>query len=331
MAKESDWELEVAGQRVQIIKQDAGAAACWSSAPRSLPAADRSLVALLGASPGASTAVWIMVHMLENCFHEQLSANGVAQAQGDDPVLRRYPDDDAALCRAGAQGPQPAANVLGAAHPPRRHGSSVDREQVVMPSHPARLARRHRPRSRNLARCRRRSTSATAPPPSPIPWTSCCASARRCCVPGDTAFRVRECDGRARRAIGIDALSVHVALGGMTATARRGGERVTLAREVAPLGINASRIGALEQPRTQHGARPDAARAGGRRSTPSRPTPPLHSIAPIAAGDRRRLGLLLLPQRRRHAGRPAAVAAGGGLGQARASLLFAPAAATSTP
>jgi uncharacterized membrane protein YjjB (DUF3815 family) len=47
--------------------------------------------------------------------------------------------------------------------------------------------------------------------------------------------------------MGIDALAVHIAIGGgMTATARRGSEHVTLASEIAPLGINASRLGSLE-------------------------------------------------------------------------------------
>ena len=38
-------------------------------------AADSSLVALLGASPGASTAVFIAIGVLENCFKDQLTAN----------------------------------------------------------------------------------------------------------------------------------------------------------------------------------------------------------------------------------------------------------------
>jgi malate dehydrogenase (quinone) len=38
-------------------------------------AADRSLVALLGASPGASTAVFIAIKVLEQCFKDELKAN----------------------------------------------------------------------------------------------------------------------------------------------------------------------------------------------------------------------------------------------------------------
>jgi malate dehydrogenase (quinone) len=39
-------------------------------------AADGSIVAMLGASPGASTAVWIMVEVIERCFPEKLQKGG---------------------------------------------------------------------------------------------------------------------------------------------------------------------------------------------------------------------------------------------------------------
>ena len=42
---------------------------------------------------------------------------------------------------------------------------------------------------------------------------------------GDTAFRVREWMGVIARGFGLDALAVHVTLGGMIATARRGANR----------------------------------------------------------------------------------------------------------
>jgi uncharacterized membrane protein YjjP (DUF1212 family) len=63
---------------------------------------------------------------------------------------------------------------------------------------------------------------------------------------GNAAFRVRQWMRVLGRAMNIDALAVHIALGGMTATARRGNEHVTLASEIAPIGINTWRIGALE-------------------------------------------------------------------------------------
>ena len=64
---------------------------------------------------------------------------------------------------------------------------------------------------------------------------------------GDTAFRVRESMGTLATNMGLDSLALHVTIGGMTATVRRDGEFATLATEIAPLGINASRIGELER------------------------------------------------------------------------------------
>jgi malate dehydrogenase (quinone) len=75
--EEKDWELDVAGQRVQIIRKDTLHTGKLEFGTEIVSAADSSLVALLGASPGASTAVWIMVHMLENCFHKELVGHWV--------------------------------------------------------------------------------------------------------------------------------------------------------------------------------------------------------------------------------------------------------------
>jgi malate dehydrogenase (quinone) len=68
----TDWEVSIAGQRVQIIHRDKAHTGKLEFGTEIVHSADSSIVALLGASPGASTAVSIMVHMLENCFHEQL-------------------------------------------------------------------------------------------------------------------------------------------------------------------------------------------------------------------------------------------------------------------
>src|SRR5436190_1991450 len=74
--KEADWRLEVAGQRVQIIKKDPQHTGILEFGTEIVKSADCSLVALLGASPGASTAAWIMVRVLETCFADQLKAEG---------------------------------------------------------------------------------------------------------------------------------------------------------------------------------------------------------------------------------------------------------------
>ena len=75
-AKSSDWEREVAGQRVQIIKPDPHRGGILEFGTELVPAHDNSLVALLGASPGASTAVFIALGVLEKCFKNELRPNG---------------------------------------------------------------------------------------------------------------------------------------------------------------------------------------------------------------------------------------------------------------
>ncbi len=59
-----DWRLEVAGQRVQIIKSDPKTGGRLEFGTEIVRSADGSLAALLGASPGASTAVAIMLELL---------------------------------------------------------------------------------------------------------------------------------------------------------------------------------------------------------------------------------------------------------------------------
>ncbi|SHE37078.1 malate:quinone oxidoreductase [Pedobacter caeni] len=70
-AKMEDWELETAGQRVQVIKKDEEHGGILEFGTEMVTAADGSIAALLGASPGASTAVSIMVTLMERCFGEQ--------------------------------------------------------------------------------------------------------------------------------------------------------------------------------------------------------------------------------------------------------------------
>lgn len=71
-AKDEDWELEIAGQRVQVIKADEEEGGVLEFGTEVVASADGSLAALLGASPGASTAVSIMIGLLERCFPEQM-------------------------------------------------------------------------------------------------------------------------------------------------------------------------------------------------------------------------------------------------------------------
>jgi len=69
---EDDWRLEVAGQRVQIIKKDPVHGGILQFGTELVGSADKSIIAMLGASPGASTAVAIMVDVLERCFPDKV-------------------------------------------------------------------------------------------------------------------------------------------------------------------------------------------------------------------------------------------------------------------
>ncbi|OBK25252.1 malate dehydrogenase (quinone) [Mycobacterium asiaticum] len=64
----SDWELTVAGQRVQVIRRDKGNGGVLDFGTTIVGAADGSIAGLLGGSPGASTAVPAMLDVLQRCF-----------------------------------------------------------------------------------------------------------------------------------------------------------------------------------------------------------------------------------------------------------------------
>ncbi|MBC8077529.1 MAG: malate:quinone oxidoreductase, partial [Chloroflexales bacterium] len=61
-----------AGQRVQVIKKDAEHGGILEFGTEVVSAKDGSIAALLGASPGASTAVSIMLDLLGRCFPDAL-------------------------------------------------------------------------------------------------------------------------------------------------------------------------------------------------------------------------------------------------------------------
>ncbi|ORB86418.1 malate dehydrogenase (quinone) [Mycobacterium kansasii] len=67
-ARDSDWELTVAGQRVQVIRRDKRKGGVLEFNTTFVGAADGSIAGLLGGSPGASTAVPIMFEVLQRCF-----------------------------------------------------------------------------------------------------------------------------------------------------------------------------------------------------------------------------------------------------------------------
>jgi malate dehydrogenase (quinone) len=81
-AVKQDWTRAVAGQRVQTIKPHMSSG--WFKHEEGVlefgtevvSAADKSIVALLGASPGASTAAFIALEVLQRCFDRELTQGG---------------------------------------------------------------------------------------------------------------------------------------------------------------------------------------------------------------------------------------------------------------
>jgi len=100
-AQLEDWKIEIAGQRVQVIKKDKKKGGVLEFGTEVVSSADGSIAALLGASPGASTSVPIMISLLKKCFPERAST-----AEYEDKLKQMIPtigqslNDDADLCRA---------------------------------------------------------------------------------------------------------------------------------------------------------------------------------------------------------------------------------------
>lgn len=97
-AELKDWHLLTAGQRVQIIKQDPHKGGVLQFGTEIVAAADGSIAALLGASPGASTAVDVMLDIIGTCFSGRLPEwraklekiiPSYGQSLRDDPDLYR--------------------------------------------------------------------------------------------------------------------------------------------------------------------------------------------------------------------------------------------------
>jgi malate dehydrogenase (quinone) len=96
-----DWELAIAGQRVQVIKKDEKEGGVLEFGTEIVAAGDGSLAALLGASPGASTSVSVMIDVLKKCFPVQMESEAwQTKLKEMIPSYGQKLSEDAALCRA---------------------------------------------------------------------------------------------------------------------------------------------------------------------------------------------------------------------------------------
>ena len=103
-AKMEDWDLKSAGQRVQTMKKIHSGSwriSQWGSlefGTEVVTSADGSIAALLGASPGASSSVSIMIDVLNKCFKDEMkTAPWIAKMRQMIPTYGKHLGDDAFL------------------------------------------------------------------------------------------------------------------------------------------------------------------------------------------------------------------------------------------
>lgn len=97
-AKSADWRLEVAGQRVQIIKREGKDRGVLRLGTEVVASQDGSISALLGASPGASTAAPIMLELMAKIWPQRMaSAEWQQRIREVVPSWGRKLNGDAAL------------------------------------------------------------------------------------------------------------------------------------------------------------------------------------------------------------------------------------------
>ncbi|MES1166932.1 MAG: malate:quinone oxidoreductase, partial [Pseudomonadota bacterium] len=78
-AKAADWKLVDGGIRVQAIKKTDGEAGIVHFGTEVLTSADKSMSALLGASPGASVCVNIVLDVIKQCFPHLITSPRMAE------------------------------------------------------------------------------------------------------------------------------------------------------------------------------------------------------------------------------------------------------------
>jgi len=100
-AKLDDWKLLEAGQRVQIIKKDKELGGILEFGTEVITTSDGSLACLLGASPGASTAVAIMLEIVPKCFAKEMQSDAwITKMKQIIPSFGYSLNDNPALCQA---------------------------------------------------------------------------------------------------------------------------------------------------------------------------------------------------------------------------------------
>lgn len=102
-AEQADWDMITAGQRVQVIKRDpASGKGVLQFGTELIVGSDGSIAGLLGASPGASTAVSAMLTLLERAFPDRTDAWRPLLQQAIPSYGRKLSEDPALLAEVRA-------------------------------------------------------------------------------------------------------------------------------------------------------------------------------------------------------------------------------------
>ncbi|TQN42750.1 malate dehydrogenase (quinone) [Blastococcus colisei] len=104
LAEEHEWDLITAGQRVQVIKRDAATGrGVLQFGTELVVGGDGTIAGLLGASPGASTAVSAMLTLLEQCFPDRMPAWRPALQEAIPSYGRRLSEEPGLLAEVRAE------------------------------------------------------------------------------------------------------------------------------------------------------------------------------------------------------------------------------------
>lgn len=96
-ARAEDWEMITAGQRVQVMKKDPKKGGVLQFGTEVIAGGEGTIAGLLGASPGASTAVHAMLDVMARCFPEKFESEWKAEVLKRIPAFATGVNHDAAL------------------------------------------------------------------------------------------------------------------------------------------------------------------------------------------------------------------------------------------
>lgn len=109
-ARSEDWRMITAGQRVQVMKKDPEKGGVLQFGTEVITGAEGTIAGLLGASPGASTAVHAMLDVMRRCFPDRFESRWKGEVLRHIPAYESGLNDDP---QAAAASLAETAEILG--------------------------------------------------------------------------------------------------------------------------------------------------------------------------------------------------------------------------